>query len=122
MRVMVFAKATADSEQGFVLTPETSAMMAEMERFNDDLRAAGILLAAEGLKPSSQGKRVAFAGADRTVSDGPFPNPGELVAGYWLWDVKDMDEAVAWVKRCPNPMQGPSIIEIRPIEDMAGIA
>ena len=119
MRVMVLVKATEDSEQGFVATPETTAMMEAMDRFNDELRDAGILLAADGLKPSSEGKRVAFDGPGRTVSDGPFARPRELVAGFWLWEVKDMDEAVAWVKRCPNPMPGPSEIEIRPMYEMA---
>ncbi|MEQ1780487.1 MAG: YciI family protein [Hyphomonadaceae bacterium] len=118
MRVIVFVKATEDSEKGFFPTPETMAMMREMDKFNDDLRAAGILVMAEGLTASSQGKRVAFNGPDRTVRDGPFAHPRELVAGFWLWDVKDMDEAIAWVKRCPNPMAGPSEIEIRPIEEV----
>ena len=118
MRVMVFVKATDDSEKGFFLTPETKKMMAEMEKFNDELRNAGIIQDADGLKPSSAGKRVAFNGSSRTVIDGPFGNARELVAGYWIWEVKDMDEAVAWVKRCPNPMLGPSIIEIRPFEVM----
>ena len=103
MRVLVLVKATENSEKGFVLTPETKASMAEMGRFNEELRRAGILVLADGLTPSSQGKRVAFDGASRTVIAGPFPHPRELVAGYWLWEVKDMDEAVAWVKRCPNP-------------------
>ena len=123
MRVMVLVKATEDSEKGFVPTPETMAMMEAMGRYNDALRKAGILRDADGLTPSSQGKRVAFDGAERTVIDGPFAAPRELVAGYWLWDVKDMDEAVAWVKRCPNPMPGPSEIEIRPIyefDDLPG--
>lgn len=115
MRVMVLVKATADSETGILDTPETRQMMEEMGRFNDALRAAGILVAADGLKPSSEGKRVGFDGARRTVTDGPFAETHELVAGFWIWEVKDMDEAVAWVKRCPNPMPGPSEIEIRPI-------
>jgi hypothetical protein len=119
MRVMVLVKATEDSEKGFVPTPETTAMMAAMGRFNDALAAAGILRDADGLRPSSDGKRVAFDGAGRTVVDGPFAHPRELVAGFWLWEVKDMDEAVAWVKRCPNPMPGPSEIEIRPLYEMA---
>jgi len=121
MRVMVFVKATPDSEKGFSLTSEMKTMMAEMDRFNDELRSAGIFIMADGLKPSSQGKRVAFDGDKRAVSDGPFSNANELVAGFWLWEVKDMEEAVAWVKRCPNPMKGPSEIEIRPIEDMAEV-
>jgi hypothetical protein len=117
MRVMVIVKATGESEKGFVPTPEARASMAAMGRFNDELRKAGILLVAEGLQPSSQGKRVAFDGPGRTVSDGPFASAGELVAGFWLWQVKDMDEAVAWVKRCPNPMPGPSVIEIRQVAE-----
>lgn len=118
MRVMVLVKATEDSEKGFSPTPEAIEMMAAMGRYNDELREAGILISAEGLKPSSAGKRVAFDGAGRTVTDGPFANPAELVAGFWVWEVADMDEAVAWVKRCPNPMPGPSVIEIRPFYDM----
>jgi hypothetical protein len=111
---MVLVKATEDSEKGFVRTPETAAMMEAMGRFNDELAAAGVLVCAEGLKPTSAGKRVAFDAADRRVVDGPFGPAREQVAGFWLWDVKDMDDAVAWVKRCPNPMRGPSEIEIRP--------
>lgn len=118
MRVMVLVKATEDSEQGFLGTAEEMAMMEAMRRFNDELRNAGILLDADGLKPSSHGKRVAFDGADRAVTDGPFAETRELVAGFWLWQVRDMDEAVAWVKRCPNPMPGPSEIEIRPLYEM----
>ncbi|NWK94820.1 hypothetical protein DM806_03895 [Sphingobium lactosutens] len=121
MRVMVLVKATEDSEGGFTPTPESKAMMAAMGRFNDELREAGILIMADGLQPSSAGKRVAFDGSDRSVIDGPFPNPDELVAGFWLWEVKDMAEAVAWVKRCPNPMSGPSAIEIRPFHDLTGL-
>ncbi|NTS30399.1 YciI family protein [Phyllobacterium sp. BT25] len=116
MRVMVLVKATEDSEKGLLPTTE---MFEAMGRYNDELTKAGILRDADGLKPSSQGKRVAFDGANRTVIDGPFAAPRELVAGFWLWDVKDMDEAVAWVKRCPNPMPGPSEIEIRPLYEMA---
>ncbi len=116
MRVMVFVKATADSERGLMPTPEAFAAMG---RFNDELTAAGILREADGLKPSSDGKRIAFDGATRTVIDGPFTPPDALVAGYWIWDVKDMDEAIQWVKRCPNPMPGPSEIEIRPFYEMA---
>jgi hypothetical protein len=110
MRVMVLVKATEDSEAGFVRTPEEREMMEAMGRYNEELTKAGILLDADGLKPSSEGKRVAFDGPGR-----------ELVAGFWLWEVKDMDEAVAWVKRCPNPMPGPSEIEIRPLYEMADI-
>ena len=114
MRVMVLVKATDDSEKGFLPTIEA---MEAMGRFNDELRDAGIILMADGLKPSSQGKRIAFDGPGRTVIDGPFAETRELVAGFWLWEVEDMDEAVAWVKRCPNPMPGDSEIEIRPIFD-----
>jgi len=121
MRVMVLVKATEDSEKDFVPTPETTEMMEAMGRFNDELRNAGVLLVADGLKPSSQGKRVAFDGPGRTVIDGPFAETREPVAGFWLWEVKDMDEAVAWVKRCPNPMPGPSEIEIRPLYEAADL-
>ncbi|WFU02137.1 YciI family protein [Rhizobium sp. CB3171] len=119
MRVMVIVKATEDSEKGFLHTTWEAEMMEAMGKFNDELRDAGILLTADGLKPSSQGKRVAFDGPGRTVIDGPFAQTRELVAGFWIWDVKDMDEAIAWVKRCPNPMPGPSEIEIRPLYEMA---
>jgi hypothetical protein len=116
MRVMVLVKATKDSEAG--LMPSTELLEA-MGKFNEELVNAGIMQAGEGLKPSSKGKRVAFNGANRTVMDGPFAATGELVAGFWLWQVKDMAEAVDWVKRCPNPMPGPSEIEIRPLYDLA---
>lgn len=118
MRVMVLVKATEDSEKGFFRTPETTKMMEAMGKFNDALRDAGILVFADGLTPSSQGTRIAFNGSGRTVIDGPFTHPRELVAGFWLWKVKDMAEAIAWVKRCPNPMPGPSEIEIRPLQEM----
>jgi hypothetical protein len=117
MRVMVFVKATANSEKGMVKDPQTMKMMEEMGKYNDELKKAGILKMAEGLEPSSKGKRVAFDGADRKVIDGPFEHPRELVAGFWMWEVKNMDEAVEWVKRCPNPMPEPSEIEIRPIDN-----
>jgi hypothetical protein len=120
MRVMVFVKSTEEAEMGFRPSPEMTAMLAEMNRYNDALRQAGILIECDGLAASSEGKRVLFDGADRTVVDGPFPHPRELVAGYWLWNVKDLEEAVAWVKRCPNPMRGPSEIEIRPIDLATG--
>src|SRR5262245_2186789 len=123
MRVMVFVKATDDSEQGMQPNDEwTQRMMVEMGKYNEELVAAGIMLNGDGLKPSSAGKRVAFDGPNRTVIDGPFAETRELVAGYWIWEVKDMDEAVAWVKRCPNPMKGPSEIEIRPYYEMADFA
>ncbi|MCA0250606.1 MAG: YciI family protein [Proteobacteria bacterium] len=119
MRVMVLVKATEDSEKGFSRTPESLAMLEAMGKFNEELVKAGIMQAGEGLRPSSEGKRIAFDGSGRTVIDGPFSQTRELVAGFWLWDVKDMDEAVAWVKRCPNPMPGPSEIEIRPLYEMS---
>jgi hypothetical protein len=109
---MVLVKATRESETGQMPEPE---MMAAMGRFNEELVQAGVLLAGEGLHPSADGKRVRFSGADRQVFDGPFPHTGELVAGFWLWQVKSMDEAVEWVRRCPNPMPGDSEIEIRRI-------
>src|SRR5579872_5313458 len=118
MRVMVFVKATVDSERGDLPTPE---MFAAMGRFNELLAEAGIMRAGDGLKPSSVGKRVAFDGPRRMVIDGPFAETKEVVAGFWLWEVKDMDEAVDWVKRCPNPMPGPSEIEIRPLYEMADL-
>ena len=118
MRVMVLVKATEESEKGFSHTTWEMEMMEAMGRFNDELRDAGILITADGLKPSSEGKRVAFDGPSRTIIDGPFAGPRELVAGFWIWEVKDMDEAVAWVKRCPNPMPGPSEIEIRPFYEI----
>ena len=117
MRVIVLVKATEDSEAG---APPAVDMLEAMGRFNQALIEAGVMPAGggDGLKPSSYGKRIAFDGAGRTVIDGPFAETRELVAGFWLWEVKDMDEAVAWVKRCPNPMPGPSEIEIRPLYEM----
>jgi hypothetical protein len=123
MRIMVIVKATADSEKGMDFNdPKVLEMMTAMGKFNDELQAAGMLVTAAGLQPSSVGKRVHFDGTGRTVSDGPFAQPNELVAGFWFWDVKDMDEAVAWVKRCPNPMFGPSDIEIRPFYEFGNPA
>lgn len=122
MRVMVFVKATDDSEKGLFPPDEMQAMMAAMGVYNDALRDAGILIDGDGLKPSSHGKRIAFDGAERRVINGPFPAVSELVAGWWLWEVRDMDEAVAWGKRCPNPMPGPSEIEIRPHYEAADFA
>jgi hypothetical protein len=119
MRVMVFVKATEDSERGLPPADDMAAMFEAMGKFNEELVNAGVMLSGDGLKPSSAGKRVAFDGPGRTVIDGPFAEARELVAGYWIWEVKDMDEAVAWVKRCPNPMRGPSEIEIRPFYEMA---
>ncbi|HAE50092.1 MAG: dehydrogenase [Tistrella sp.] len=119
MRVMVLVKATADSEAGIM--PSTDLLEA-MGRFNEELVAAGIMLSGDGLKPSAQGKRVAFDGPARSVIDGPFAETRELVAGFWIWEVKDMAEAVEWAKRCPNPMPGPSELEIRPFYEMADFA
>ena len=119
MRVMVLVKATADSEKGLVMDAATRKMFEEMGKFNDELIKAGIMKSGDGLKPSSHGKRIAFDGPSRTVIDGPFAETKELVAGFWLWEVKDMAEAIAWAKRCPNPMPGPSELEIRPLYEMA---
>ncbi|AFL90235.1 hypothetical protein Terro_4027 [Terriglobus roseus DSM 18391] len=116
MRVMVFVKATGESEKG---TLPSAELLEAMGKFNEELVQAGILRDAAGLKPTSQGKRIAFDGTGRTVIDGPFVATSELVAGFWIWEVKNMDEAVAWVKRCPNPMPGPSEIEIRPFYEMS---
>ena len=110
MRVMVIVKATADSERGVM--PSTQ-LLTDMGKFNEQLVKAGVMLAGEGLQPSSKGKRVRFAGATRKVVDGPFAETKELIAGFWLWQVKSMEEAVEWVKRCPNPMTTDSDIEIR---------
>lgn len=115
MRAIVFVKATKSSEDGVM--PSTELMEA-MGKFNEELVNAGIMQSGDGLHPSSKGKRIVFDGDSRTVIDGPFPNTNELVAGFWLWNVKDMDEAVAWVKRCPNPMLERSEIEIRPLFEM----
>jgi hypothetical protein len=119
MRVMVMVKATKDSEAGL---PPSSDLLEAMGRFNEELVNAGIMKSGDGLKPSSFGKRIAFDGASRTVYDGPFAETKELIAGYWLWEVKDMDEAVAWARRCPNPMPGPSELEIRPFYEMEDFA
>ena len=112
MRCLVFVKATKDSETGMMPTEE---MFAAMGKYNEELVKAGIMLGGEGLQPSSKGARVRFAGDKRSVVNGPFSETNELVAGYWVWDVKSMDEAIEWVKRCPNPMPGDSEIEIRPV-------
>ncbi|MBN3756651.1 YciI family protein [Paraburkholderia sp. Tr-20389] len=112
MRVMVIVKATTDSEA--YKMPSTE-LLAAMGQFNEELVKAGIMQAGEGLHPSSRGKRVRFSGEKRTVIDGPFAETKELIAGFWLWKVKSMDEAVEWVRRCPNPMEGDSEIEIRQI-------
>lgn len=116
MRVMVMVKATAESEAGMM---PSSELLEAMGTFNAELIAAGIMLSGDGLQPTSKGKRVAFDGARRTVIDGPFAETKEIVSGFWMWQVKDMAEAVEWVKRCPNPMPGPSEIEIRPVFEFA---
>jgi hypothetical protein len=116
MRVMVMVKATSQSEAGKM--PNTE-LLAAMGNFNEELVKAGVLLAGEGLHPSARGKRVHFSGSQRTVIDGPFTETKELVAGFWLWQVKSMEEAVEWVRRCPNPMEGDSEIEIRPLFEAA---
>jgi hypothetical protein len=112
MRVMVIVKATADSEAGILPSTE---LLAEMGRFNEELVKAGVMLAGEGLQPSAKGARVRFSGKSRTVVDGPFVETKELVAGFWLWQVRSMEEAIDWVRRCPNPMPTDSEIEIRPL-------
>ena len=112
MRVMVMVKATKVSEAGVMPSQE---LLAAMGRYNEELVKAGVMLAGEGLHPSTKGKRVRFAGTKRTVIDGPFTETKELVAGFWLWQVKSMEEAIEWLKRCPNPMPGESEIEIRPV-------
>jgi hypothetical protein len=119
MKVMVLVKASKASEAGEMPTEQ---LLAEMGQYNEELVKAGILLAAEGLHPSSKGVRVRFSGDGRTVTDGPFAETKELVAGYWLWRVKSMAEAIEWVKRCPNPMPGESEIEIRPVFDAEDFA
>ncbi len=121
MRVMVFVKATEDSETGMAPTPEAMEAFEAMDRFTEELVEAGIFVAAAGLKPSAEGKRIRFDGAGRTVIDGPFAEARELVAGFSIWEVKDMDEAIAWAKRCPNPMPGESEIEIRPFFEAADL-
>ena len=110
MRFMVIVKATKESEQGVMPGNE---LLDAMTKYNEELVKAGVMLAGEGLQPSSKGARVRFSGKNRTVIDGPFAETKELVAGFWIWQVKSMDEAIEWVKRCPNPMTGPSEIEIR---------
>ncbi len=112
MRFMVIVKATKDSEAGVM---PSELLLTEMGKFNEELVKAGVMLAGEGLQPSSKGARVRFSGSTRTVIDGPFAETKELIAGYWLWRCKSKDEAIEWVKRCPNPMPGESEIEIRQV-------
>jgi hypothetical protein len=110
MRFMIIVKATKDSEAGVM---PSEKLLTEMGKFNEELVKAGVMLAGEGLQPSSKGARVKFSGIKRTVIDGPFAETKELIAGFWLWQVKSKEEAIEWVKRCPNPMKGESEIEIR---------
>ena len=119
MRVLVFVKATEDSEASVLPSPE---LIDAMGKYNEELINAGIMVGGDGLKASKFGKRIAFDGDSRTVSDGPFAETRELVSGFWIWEVKDMDEAVAWAKRCPNPMPGPSDLELRPVITMEDFA
>lgn len=113
MRVMVMVRATAGSEAGAMPSEQ---LLADMGRYNEELVQAGVMLAGEGLHPSARGRRVVFAGDQKTVLDGPFVESKELIAGFWLWQVKDMDEAVAWARRCPSPMPGEvGVLELRPV-------
>jgi hypothetical protein len=112
MRVMVIVKATAASEAG---TPPSTELLTAMGEYNEELVKAGVMLAGEGLHPSAKGKRVRFSGRERTVIDGPFAETKELIAGFWLWQVKSMDEAVEWARRCPNPMPDGGELELRPV-------
>jgi hypothetical protein len=122
MRVMVFAKSSEAVEQGLAPTPEMLEAFAAMDAFTEELVQAGIFVAAAGLKPSADSKRIVCEGPDRTVIDGPFAEARELVAGFSIWEVKDMDEAVAWAKRAPNVMPGRSEMEIRPFFELADLA
>ena len=119
MRVMVIVRATAASEAGKMPSAE---LLEAMGAFNQELMTAGIFVDGGGLKPTAKGARVAFSGKDRTVAKGPFPNTSELASGYWIWKVKSLDEAIDWVKRCPNPMPGSSEIEIRELFEMEDFA
>jgi hypothetical protein len=124
MKVMVFVKATPNSEKGFVPDESTAKIFEEMGKFNEQLVNAGIMQDADGLKPSSHGKRIKFTGGHTVVIDGPFAETKELVAGFWIWQVKSLDEAIEWARRCPNPMPGEEgVLEIRPfyeLEDLSG--
>jgi len=119
MRVIVFVKATEDSEASVLPSPE---LIEAMGKYNEELISAGIMVGGDGLKATKYAKRIAFDGASRTVTDGPFAETRELVSGFWIWEVKDMDEAVAWARRCPNPMPGPSDLELRPVITMEDFA
>jgi hypothetical protein len=116
MRVMVLVKATKDSEAGVMPNEQ---MLTDMGRYNEELVKAGVMLAGEGLHPSAKGARVRFSGASRTVIDGPFTETKELVAGFWLWQVRSMDEAIEWARRCPNPHPEDCEIEIRPVFEIS---
>lgn len=116
MRVMVIVKASKDSEAGIM---PKQKLLSEMTKFNEQLVKAGVMLAGDGLQPSSKGKRVRFSGDKRTVIDGPFTETKELIAGYWLWQVRSMEEAIEWVKRCPNPQDGETEVEIRQVFEAA---
>jgi hypothetical protein len=119
MKVMVIVKATKESEAG---TPPDPAMLAAMGKYNEELIKAGIMLAAEGLKPTSAAVRMHFDGDKRTITDGPFAETKELIAGFWLWQVRSMEEAVEWLKKCPNPMMEASDVDIRPLFEMEDFA
>jgi len=122
MRVMVFVKATENGPKDMTPTPEMLEAFKAMDEFTEELVKAGVFVAAAGLKNVAEAKRIAFDGTARTVMDGPFAETKELIAGFSIWEVKDMDEALAWAKRCPNPMPGPSEIEIRPFYEAADLA
>lgn len=122
MRVMVFSKATEDSDMSAPPTPEAIEAFAAMDRFIEELVDAGVFVAAAGLKPTAQSKRVVFEGAGRTIVDGPFTETKEAIVGFSIWEVKDMDEALAWAKRCPNTPEGRGEIEIRPFFEAADLA
>src|SRR5580700_4329138 len=122
MRFMVIVKADKNSEAGVLATKETKETFAAMGKFNEELVKAGIMLAGEGLQPSSKGARVRFSGKDRTVIDGPFAETKELIAGFWLWQVRSREEAIEWVKRCPNPFHVDSEIEIRQVFELEDFA
>ena len=115
MRVMVIVKADKDSEAGVMPSEQ---LLADMGKYNEELVNAGIMKGGEGLHPSSRGARVYFSGAERSVKHGPFTDTGDLIAGYWIWTVKSLDEAIDWAKRCPNPMGGESHVELRPLFEM----
>jgi len=119
MRVIVFVKATEDSEASALPSPE---LIEAMGKYNEELINAGVMVGGDGLKATRFAKRIHFDGASRTVTDGPFAETRELVAGFWIWEVKDMDEALEWAKRCPNPMPGPSDLELRPVITMDDFA